>query len=167
MRQLHGQFVELLEGNLAQRGGFQGLGGNRIGLGVHAGHADQLAGQVETGDLLFAAIGDAEGLQRAGAHGEQRGEGVALAEQELPLLKWPATLDDVVQRVHVFEVQRQRQAQGGETAFLAVCLRQVARLDGVLAGCHGGVLTYTTKLLARVPQPAGCCQCVSATIWLR
>ncbi len=130
LRQLLGQFVQALEGNLADRGGFQGLGGYRIGLGIHPGQADQLAGQVEAGDLLFAGIGDAEGFQGAGAHGKDRAERIALAEQEFAFLQGTTALDDLVQRIHVFHGQRQGEAQRGQTAILAVCLGQCAHLDG-------------------------------------
>ncbi|MNQ60217.1 hypothetical protein D3C85_744890 [compost metagenome] len=105
LRQLDREFVQALERDLAHRGGFQGLGGDRVELGVHAGEADQLAGQVEAGDLFFAGVGDGEGLEGAGAHGENRAEGIALAEQEFTLLQGTAALDDLVQRVHVFQVQ--------------------------------------------------------------
>ncbi|VTM19230.1 Uncharacterised protein [Pseudomonas aeruginosa] len=130
LRQLLGEFVQALEGNLADRGWFQCLRRYRVGLGIHAGQADQFAGQVEAGDLFFAGIGDAEGFQGAGAHGKDRTERIALAEQEFAFLEGTTALDDLVQRIHVFHGQRQREAQRGQTAILAVCLGQCAHLDG-------------------------------------
>ena len=84
---------------------------------------------MEAGDLLFASIAQGKGLQGAGAHGEHRVEGIALAKQELAFLQRAAALDDAVQRVHVFEVQRQGQAQGGEAAVLAMGLVLAVHLD--------------------------------------
>nr|BFE90099.1 hypothetical protein GCM10020185_06350 [Pseudomonas brassicacearum subsp. brassicacearum] len=82
LRQLYGQLVQAIEGNFAHRGGFQRLGRDRMGLGVHAGQAHQFAGQVEAGELFFAAIAQVEGLQGARAHRIDRIEGIALAKQE-------------------------------------------------------------------------------------
>ena len=87
LRRLLGQFVQALEGNLADRGGFQGLGGYRIGLGIHPGQADQLAGQVEAGDLLFAGIGDAEGFQGAGRTAKTEPKGSPWRNRNSPFFR--------------------------------------------------------------------------------
>ena len=91
-------------------------------LGVHAGQADQFARQMEAGELLFAAVAQAEGLQGAGAYCVNGIESVALAEQELALFQRAATFNDFVQRIHVFQIQRKWQAQGGQAAILAMGL---------------------------------------------
>jgi len=74
------------------------------------------------GDLLFAAVAQAERLQGAGAYRIDRAEIVTLAEQELALLQRAAALDDFIQCIHVFKVKGQGQAQGGQAAILAVGL---------------------------------------------
>ncbi|MNY81594.1 hypothetical protein D3C86_2232300 [compost metagenome] len=61
---------------------------------------------MEAGDLFFTAVAEAEGLQGAGAHGKYRIESVALTEQELALFQRAAAFYDVVQRIHVFQIQR-------------------------------------------------------------
>jgi len=126
---LNGELIEALEGDLANRGGFLGLGRHRVGLGVHAGQADQLAGQVETGDLFFTAVAQAEGLEGAGAYGINRAEIVTLAEQKLAFFQRASAFDDLIQCIHVFEVERKRQAQGGQAAVLAVGLVVGAQFD--------------------------------------
>ncbi|MNT01914.1 hypothetical protein D3C72_1364010 [compost metagenome] len=91
-------------------------------FGVHARQADQFARQVETGELFFTGIAQVEGLECAGAYRVNRVERVALAEQKLTLFQWAATFDDLVQRVHVFQIQRKWQTQRGQAAILAMGL---------------------------------------------
>ncbi|MNE32491.1 hypothetical protein D3C80_1261060 [compost metagenome] len=129
LRQLQGQFIKALEGDFADRGGFQRLGGHRMALGVHAGQADQFARQVEAGDLLFAAVAQAEGFQGARAYCKDGIENVALAEQELAFFQWAATFDDVVQRIHVFQIQRKWQAKWCQAAILAMSLVMSAQFN--------------------------------------
>src|SRR3990167_3556269 len=90
---------------------------------------DQFAGQVEPGDMFFATVAQAEGLQRAGTYGEHRVEDIALAKQEFAFFQGTTALDDLVQRVHVFHIQRKRQAQGRQTAILAMSLMWRMQLD--------------------------------------
>jgi len=129
LRQLQGQFIQALERNFAHRRGFQGLGRHRMNLGVHPRQPDQLAWQVETGDLLFAAVAEAEGLQRARAYCIDGIKLVALAKQKLAFFQWAAAFDDVVQRIHVFQIQRKWQAEGGQAAILAMGLAVSAQFD--------------------------------------
>ncbi|MNI57620.1 hypothetical protein D3C73_1126920 [compost metagenome] len=91
-------------------------------FGVHARQPDQFARQVEAGELFFAAIAQVEGLQGAGAHGVDRVEPVALAEQKLALFQRASPFDDFVQRIHIFQIQRKWQTQRGQAAILAMCL---------------------------------------------
>ncbi len=77
---------------------------------------------MEASELFFAGIAQAEGFQGAGAHGVNRVELVALAEQELTLFQRAASFDDFVQRIHIFQIQRKWQAQRGQAAILAVGL---------------------------------------------
>src|SRR5450830_1436463 len=86
---------------------------------------------MKAGDLFFAAVTQAEGLQRPGAHGIDRAERVALTKQELAFLQWSATLDDFVQRIHVLQVQRKWQAERGQAAILAMGLTVGAQFHGV------------------------------------
>ena len=123
------QLIQTLEWNFAHRRRLQGLGRHRVNLGVHPRQPDQLAGQVETGDLFFAAIAEAEGLQCARAYCIDGIKLVALAKQKLAFFQWAAAFDDVVQRIHVFQIQRKWQAEGGQAAILAVSLAVSAQFD--------------------------------------
>ncbi|MNC52618.1 hypothetical protein D3C75_1019750 [compost metagenome] len=84
---------------------------------------------MKTGDLLFAAIAQAEGLQGPGAYGVNRTENIALTEQELTLFQGTTALDDVVECVHILQVQRQWQAQRRQAAILAMGLCMGAQLN--------------------------------------
>ncbi|MNP41008.1 hypothetical protein D3C76_1346840 [compost metagenome] len=85
---------------------------------------------METGDLLFAVVGDAEGFQRPRANGEDGAEHIALAEQEITLLQRTTAFDNLIQRVEVVAIEGQRKTQGGQAAVLAMRLRQRTQLDG-------------------------------------
>ncbi|MNH21032.1 hypothetical protein D3C79_808240 [compost metagenome] len=97
---------------------------------------------MEAGDLLFAAVAEAEGFQGAGTYCVDRAEIVTLAEQELAFFQRSPTLDDFIQCIHVFQVERQRQAQGGQAAVLAMGLVVWAQFDwlghfqSILVGKH-------------------------------
>ncbi|MNZ90823.1 hypothetical protein D3C78_1097940 [compost metagenome] len=95
-------------------------------FGVHARQADQFAGQVEAGELFFTGVAQAEGLEGAGTDSVDRIEGIALAKQKLAFFQRPAALDDFVQRIHVFQIQRKRQAKRGQAAILAMGLTMSA-----------------------------------------
>ena len=129
LRQLQGQFIQALERDFTHRGGFQGLGRHRVNLGVHARQPDQLAGQVETGDLFFAAIAQAEGFQRARTYCINGLKLVALAKQELTFFQRATTFNNLVQRFHVFQIQRKWQAEGGQAAILAMSLAMSAQFN--------------------------------------
>jgi hypothetical protein len=126
---LHRKLVKPLEGDFTHRSGFLGLGRYRVGLGIHARQADQFAGQVEARDLLFAAVAEAEGFQGPGTYCVDRAKTVTLAEQKLAFLERSPAFDDFIQCVHVFQVQRKRQAQGGQAAILAMGLVVWAQFD--------------------------------------
>jgi hypothetical protein len=84
---------------------------------------------VEAGDLFFAAVAQAEGLQRAGAYCINGIEGVTLAEQKLAFFQRATTFNDFVQRIHVFQIQRKWQAERGQAAILAMGLVVSAQFD--------------------------------------
>ena len=71
----------------------------------HAVHADDFAGQVETGDLFFAAVAEAEGFQGAGTYRVDRAKIVTLAEQKLAFFQRTPAFDDFIQCIHVFQVE--------------------------------------------------------------
>jgi hypothetical protein len=84
---------------------------------------------VEAGDLLFAAIAQAERLQGARAYCIDGIELVTLAKQKLAFLQWATTFNDFVQRIHVFQIQRKWQAEGRQAAILAVSLAVSAQFN--------------------------------------
>ncbi|MNN11468.1 hypothetical protein D3C81_1244270 [compost metagenome] len=122
LRQLQRQFVEAFERYFTHRGGFQRLCRHRVLFGVHARQADQFAGQVEAGELFLTGVAQAEGLEGARTDCVDRIEGIALAEQKFAFFQRPATFDDFVQRIHVFQIQRKWQTQRGQAAILAMGL---------------------------------------------
>jgi hypothetical protein len=83
---------------------------------------------METGELFFAAIAQAEGLQGAGAYCINGIERVALAKQEFAFFQRATTFDDIVQRIHVFQIQRKWQAERGQAAILTMGLVMSAQL---------------------------------------
>jgi hypothetical protein len=97
-------------------------------LGVHAGQADQFARQVETGDLFFAGVAQAEGLQGAGAYCINGIEGVTLAEQELAFFSGRPRLT-ISSSASMSSRFRKWQAERGQAAILAMGLVVSAQFD--------------------------------------
>ncbi|MNH26425.1 hypothetical protein D3C79_864790 [compost metagenome] len=60
---------------------------------------------MEAGDLFFTTITQAEGFQRAGAHGIDRSEAVTLTEKKFAFFQRSPAFDDFIQCIHVFHVQ--------------------------------------------------------------
>ena len=111
LRHLLRERIEAVEGNLADGGGLQRHGGAGIAIAVDGIEPGQLAGQVEAGQLLHAAVFIGDLLETSGAHREDAIEGIALGEEHFPFSEWRATADDGVKLVDIFHVQCQWQAQ--------------------------------------------------------
>ena len=95
--QVGGDAVDFIQANDADFGVFQRDGGRHVLALEHAVHADDLAGQVETGDLDLASRVFELRLQAAEAHAIDRIEGVIQRVQRLALFKAHAFLHQFVQ----------------------------------------------------------------------
>ena len=122
-----------------------------MGAGGGGIQAHQFAGQVKAGDLLLAAVGGGEGLDRAGTNGIDGPELVAHLEQVLAPLQRPALLDDAIQLLQVIMRQLQWQAELEQTAGLTRRLQALQidnsrlrythdKVDSLRGGCPGGIL---------------------------
>lgn len=102
-----------------------------VGVGRDAIQPQKLARHMKAGDLLTAVMAADAGFEKAGAHGKNRLERLAGAEQILAALE-PARLpDDGVQLRHFFAAEAHRQAKLAQTAIRAGHLKGVNRNIGV------------------------------------
>ena len=95
--------------------------------------AEHLAGHLEAGDLLAAVLAGDAGLEEAGAHGVERLEAVAGAEQRLAARHRATLLDQIVQPLELVVGHAHRQAQ------LAQVAARAGHLEGLGADCGGGL----------------------------
>jgi hypothetical protein len=114
------QIFQASERNFTDRRSFQRQRGTHVvGVG-DAVHAENLAGEIESGDLFDTLVGHGKGFYGAAADGVHRVEGVTGAVDVFVTLIGPPPLDDAVQLFDLIQFQGQRQAQGLHPAIAAI-----------------------------------------------
>ncbi|MOA31452.1 hypothetical protein D3C78_1526120 [compost metagenome] len=89
---------------------------------------NQIARQVETGDLLIALLGNGITFDGPGADSVQRFQFIAGLEQGLALLDRLFPFDNVVELVQLVRIKSKRNTQLADTAILTMD-RTTTRLD--------------------------------------
>ena len=90
-----------------------------VGVG-DAIHAENLAGQVETGDLFYALVVHAVCFDRAAAHGKNRAKFVPAVIHVVIFLQGSPTLDNFIESVNFIEFQGNGQAERIHAAISAI-----------------------------------------------
>ena len=111
-----GEFFHAFKGHDAHLGVFKGNGVAAMNLVDDAIEPHDFAGHLKTGDLIEAAIGHHAGLEKAGANGVERREGVPCGKERLTALDLAAGLDELVDLGDIILGEVNRHAQLAQVA---------------------------------------------------